>query len=82
MISGDIEQAVTRLPSSSTVATRWCIDSINSMSKDIVKSAWRHGEYSYFPTESAAVVLNDEDGAVDGFLEDDNDNNEEEEYNA
>ena len=37
------------------------IDSINEIPERIIKNCWRHGDYSYFPTEP-----------MDGELEDDN----------
>jgi DDE superfamily endonuclease len=33
---------------------KWCIDSMKEMEEQIVKNAWLHGEYSFFPSDVAA----------------------------
>ena len=34
----------------------WCIDALQDLPEDLVKNAWSHGEYSWFPGENEAQL--------------------------
>ena len=50
MLSEGIQQAITRPPSRAMIA-HWSVSALKGLPKQLVKNAWRHGDYSYFPNE-------------------------------
>ena len=48
MLEAGVAHDSTKAPSRERVA-QWCIDSLNDLITDIVRSSWRHGDYSHFP---------------------------------
>ena len=61
MIDGGLAQLVSKPPSRATMAS-WCVEALNLIEEGIGKSAWRHGDFSYFPQEPAAPVNVDYEG--------------------
>ena len=40
------------MPTNLTEDGTLCIDALQDLPEDLVKNAWRHGEYSWFPGEN------------------------------
>ena len=55
MLEEGLAQSVTKPPSRATIA-KWCDLAIKELDGDIVRNAWRHSDYSYFPTEESTAT--------------------------
>ena len=51
MLEEGLQQLKT-CPSSQQKMVHWCIDALQDLPEDLVKNAWRHGEYSWFSGEN------------------------------
>ena len=51
MLEEGLQQLKTHPPTRQKMA-HWCIDALQVLPEDLVKNAWRHGEYSWFPGEN------------------------------
>ena len=65
MMETGIEQSVTKPPPRDELS-KWVRDSLESLPMQLVKNAWRHAPYSYFPDENeealeAGGTLDDEE---------------------
>ena len=52
MLEEGLAQDKTTPPSRPTIA-KWCEMALKELDGDIIRHAWRHGEYSFFPGEVA-----------------------------
>jgi hypothetical protein len=50
MIEEGIRHGTTSAPSREDIS-KWALAAMGTLSKQIVKNAWRHGEYTWFPDE-------------------------------
>jgi hypothetical protein len=48
MVSTGIDKAISKAPTRKQVA-EWTSNALQSLSPDIVRNAWRHDAYTYFP---------------------------------
>ena len=51
MLEEGLQQLKTCPPTRQKMA-HWCFDALQDLPEDLVKNAWRHGEYSWFPGEN------------------------------
>ena len=51
MLEEGLQQLKTHPPTQQKMA-HWCVDALQDLHEDLVKNAWRHGEYSWFPGEN------------------------------
>ena len=58
-----LQQVLTKPPSRAVMAG-WIIQSLQSLSTTLVKNAWRHGRYSYFPNAPVDAV-DEEEGRLE-----------------
>ena len=54
------DTAIFKPPTRETLA-KWIVTSLQSLSSEMVQNSWRHGQYSYFPTEVEAEQNENED---------------------
>ena len=72
MILEDLEHGTTSPPTRADII-RWCRFAMNDLPEQMVRNAWRHAEYSWFPLPPPAP---DNDHVVNQFDDDDdNDDN-------
>ena len=48
MLDDGLIQVVSKPPTRQMMAG-WCVDTLKELEEGIIKNAWHHGEYSYFP---------------------------------
>ena len=51
MLEEGLQQLKTCPPTRQKMV-HWCVDALQDLPEDLVKNAWRHGEYSWFPGEN------------------------------
>ena len=51
MLEEGLQQLKT-CPPTQPKMVHWCVDALQDLPEDLVKNAWRHGEYSWFPEEN------------------------------
>lgn len=57
MINEGLQHGTTSPPSRNDIA-QWTTAAMETLPKEIVKNAWRHGEYTWFPEESSDTITN------------------------
>ena len=60
MITTGIKEVLSK-PPSRAVLSGWIIDSLKDIPTSIIKNAWQHGQYSYFPNKPTVEVEENED---------------------
>ena len=64
MVDTGIHEAFTQPPFRATM-TDWMLGAMDCIPPGIIKNAWLHGEYSYFPDEAKATYNSDDDSDYD-----------------